>query len=453
MYTPTESRLGRSPHCSQAILTALSSALALALVSPLHAQTTEPLPVGYGATPELPAPKSQAIPTVKRYSALPWKAGTAPVAASGLKVKAFAQGLQNPRWLQVLPNGDVLVAEANTPVRTLSSTNILDVFTGWVQSAFGGSNKTANRITLLRDQDGDGVAETRSVFLSGLNSPIGMALVGDRLYIANTDGVVSVPYAAGATSISAKPTPLTDLPTGLNKRHWTRGLIASADGRKLYASVGSGSNIAENGIAAEDGRAAIWEIDIATGQKQLFATGLRNPVGMAWVPSTSQLWTAVNERDALGNDLVPDYITSVQRGAHYGWPWSYFGANVDARVKPANPDKVAQAVVPDFAVGNHTASLGLAWSGAGNALPAAFQGGMVIGQHGSWNRNPVSGYKVVFVPFGADGKPQQEVVDVLSGFINANRTNGRPVGVAFDGQGALLVADDTGNTVWRVTGQ
>jgi glucose/arabinose dehydrogenase len=244
MYTPTESRLGRSPHCSQAILTALSSALALALVSPLHAQTTEPLPVGYGATPELPAPKPQAIPTVKRYSALPWKAGTAPVAASGLKVKAFAQGLQNPRWLQVLPNGDVLVAEANTPVRTLSSTNILDVFTGWVQSAFGGSNKTANRITLLRDQDGDGVAETRSVFLSGLNSPIGMALVGDRLYIANTDGVVSVPYAAGATSISAKPTPLTDLPTGLNKRHWTRGLIASADGRKLYASVGSGSKTA-----------------------------------------------------------------------------------------------------------------------------------------------------------------------------------------------------------------
>ncbi|MEY4764947.1 MAG: hypothetical protein RI907_1620 [Pseudomonadota bacterium] len=423
----------------------------LALIWGATAQA-QSLPVGYGESPTLPAPKAQLIPTTKTYTSQPWKAGATPVAAAGLKVTPFAQGLVNPRWVYTLPNGDVLVAECNTPAKASGSTNVFTAFANLFTSLFSGANKSANRITLLRDADGDGVAEVRTPLLTGLNSPIGMVLVGNTLYIANTDAVVKVPYTTdGTIAITAKPEKLTDLPSGAGARHWTRNLIANADGSKLYVAVGSASNIAESGLAADEGRGAIWEVDTATGAKRLFAQGLRNPVGLAWNPITQELWTAVNERDQLGNDLVPDYMTSVRQGDHFGWPWSYFGANVDTRVKPANPEVVAQARTPDFALGAHTASLGLAWSAPGNGLPAAFQRGMVVGMHGSWNRNPVSGYKVVFVPFDAAGKPLPQVVDVLSGFINSNRTNGRPVGVAFDPRGGLLVADDTGNTVWRVS--
>lgn len=430
---------------------ACAAALALlTLAAPAVRAQAGDLPVGFGATPDLPAAKPQFFPTLKVYSTAPWQGDAKPRVAPGLRVKAFAQGLDHPRWLHTLPNGDVLVAESNKPAPQ-GSQNILSLLMGWVQSLVGAGGKSADRITLLRDQDGDGVAETRSVLLSGLRSPFGMALVGRHLYIANTDAVVRVPYETGATRITATPEKVTDLPAGPINYHWTKSLIASPDGSKLYATVGSNSNIAENGIEAEAGRAAIWEIDVATGAKQLFATGLRNPNGLAWEPVTGKLWTAVNERDLLGNDVVPDYMTSVQRGAHYGWPHSYFGQSVDTRVKPANPELVAKAIAPDFALGGHTSSMGLAWSAPGNALIPAFQNGMVIGQHGSWNRNPPSGYKVVFVPFGADGRPKEEIVDLLGGFINNNRANGRPVGVAFDQRGALLVADDVGNAIWRVT--
>jgi len=438
------------PHPPHRGLASLAAATLVLIGLGAQAQTSPAtLPLGYGATPELPAPKPQAIPTTKSYSTSPWPAGATPVAAAGLKVQAYAQGLVNPRWVYTLPNGDVLVAESTTPAN--ASANVFTTLADWLAKLFGGGSKKAgNRITLLRDTDGDGVADVRSVLISGLASPIGMAWVADTLYIANTDAIVKLPHKLGATTASATPVQLTDLPSGAGARHWTRNILASADGRTLYAAVGSGSNIAEGGLAADEGRAAIWAVDTATGAKQLFAQGLRNPVGLAWNPITRELWTAVNERDQLGNDLVPDYMTAVRPGEHYGWPWRYFGDHVDSRVKAAAPEGLV-ARVPDFALGAHTASLGLAWSAQGNALPSAFQRGMVVGMHGSWNRNPVSGYKVVFVPFDAAGRPLPQVVDVLTGFINANRTNGRPVGVAFDGQGALLVADDTGNTVWRVS--
>ncbi len=438
-----------APQSPARLAAAVLTGLVLAAL-PAHSQTTAPgtdLPTGYGAAPELPAPKPQAIPTTKSYSASPWQAGATPVAVAGLKVQAYAQGLVNPRWVYTLPNGDVLVAEATAP----ASTNVFTTLADWLAKLFGGGGKKAgNRITLLRDTDGDGVADVRSVLLANLKSPIGMAWVADTLYIANTDAIVKLPYKLGTTTLNTTPVKLTDLPSGAGARHWTRNIIASADGRTLYAAVGSASNIAEGGLAADEGRAAIWAVDTATGAKQLFAQGLRNPVGLAWNPITRELWTAVNERDQLGNDLVPDYMTAVRQGEHFGWPWRYFGDHVDTRVKAAAPEGLV-ARVPDFALGAHTASLGLAWSARGNALPSALQRGMVVGMHGSWNRNPVSGYKVVFVPFDAAGQPLPQVVDVLTGFINANRTNGRPVGVAFDGQGALLVADDTGNTVWRVS--
>ncbi|MFY4019016.1 PQQ-dependent sugar dehydrogenase, partial [Achromobacter xylosoxidans] len=322
---------------------------------------------------------------------------------------------------------------------------------GIVMKRAGARTPSANRITLLRGLTPDGAAQTRSVFLEGLNSPFGMALVGDQLYVANADAVLRFPYQAGQTRIDAPGVKVTDLPAGRN-HHWTKNLIASADGAKLYATVGSNSNVAENGMAEEEGRAAIWEIDVASGAKRLYASGLRNPVGMAWGPDGKTLWTAVNERDELGSDLVPDYMTSVRDGGFYGWPYSYFGQHVDTRVKPPRPDLVAQAIVPDYALGPHTASLGLAWSG-GATLPAPFTHGMFVGQHGSWNRDPRSGYKVIFVPFTgnrADGQAR----DVLTGFLDADgQARGRPVGVAVDGRGGLLVADDVGNVIWRVTAQ
>ncbi|MDR7093450.1 PQQ-dependent sugar dehydrogenase [Hydrogenophaga laconesensis] len=407
---------------------------------------------GYGPDPELPAPVKTMLPTVKVAKAQPWQEGQMPTAASGTTVSKFAGGLDHPRWIHVLPNGDVLVAESNAPERPLRDEllGIKGKVMGMVMKRAGAATPSADRITLLRDADGDGTAEVSSVFLENLTSPFGMALVGNELFIANTDALVKVPYQAGDTRASGPVTKVADLPGGALNHHWTKGLIASADGSRLYVSVGSNSNVAEHGMAHEEGRAAIWEFDRATGKGRLFATGLRNPVGMAWQGET--LWTSVNERDELGSDLVPDYMTSVRDGAFYGWPYSYYGQKVDERPQPPRPDLVATAVRPDYALGNHTSSLGLA-SARGSTLGGPFaEGGMFVGQHGSWNRKPPSGYKVIYVPFSGD-KPNGQPVDVLTGFLDADgKALGRPVGVAIDGKGALLVADDVGNVIWRVTG-
>jgi glucose/arabinose dehydrogenase len=368
-----------------------------------------------------------------------------------MRVSAFARGLDHPRWLVVLPNGDVLVAETNAPPKPEDNKGIKAWLMGLVMQRAGAAGKSADRITLLRDTNGDGVADLRTVLLDGLRSPFGMALVGDSLFIANADALLRYPYTAGDTHIQAPGTQFLALPGGPINHHWTKNLIASMDGRSLYVAVGSNSNVGERGMAVEAERAAIWKVDVATGRHQIFASGLRNPVGMAWAPDSKVLWASVNERDELGSDLVPDYLTSVQEGAFYGWPYSYYGTHVDQRVSPQRPDMVALARVPDYALGAHTASLGLA-SSTGTSLPSAFANGMFIGQHGSWNRKPASGYKVIFVPF-ANGQPtNQPPTDVLTGFLSADgEAYGRPVGIAVDQQGALLVADDVGNTIWRVS--
>ncbi len=398
----------------------------------------------------LPPPHTSLIPTVHIAPAEGWAAGETPAPAAGLAVSAYAAGLDHPRWLYVLPNGDVLVAESNGPPRPDDADNVK----GWVmkrlRSRAGGGVPSANRITLLRDADGDGVPETRTAFLTGLHSPFGMALVGNDFYVADTDSVLRFRYQAGDTQITAPGVKVVDLPAGTINHHWTKNVIASRDGSRLYVTVGSNSNVGENGMENELNRAAILEVDPATGHTRLFASGLRNPNGMDWEPRTGALWTAVNERDELGNDLVPDYMTAVRDGAFYGWPYSYYGQHLDARVTPQRPDLVARAVVPDYALGAHTASLGLAFY-RGNLLPERYAAGVFIGQHGSWNRQPRSGYKVIFVPF-ADGRPAGVAEDVLTGFVDAQgRAHGRPVGVAVDRAGALLVADDVGNVVWRVT--
>ena len=408
-----------------------------------------PAEAGIGPNPTLPEPNETMIPTVDIAPAIGWPDGGEPVAAQGLAVNALATGLDHPRWLHVLPNGDVLVAETNAPPRAESDSGIMGWITGLVLGRAGAAVPSANRITLLRDSDNDGTAETRTIFLKDLNAPFGMALVGGTLYVANTDAVVAFPYTEGQTTITAPGTKLADLPAGPLNHHWTKSLIASPDGTRLYVGVGSNSNVAENGIDKEEGRAAVWEIDRATGRTRVFASGLRNPVGMAFEPQSGALWVAVNERDELGNDLVPDYMTAVREGAFYGWPYSYYGQHVDTRVKPQRLDLVARATVPDYALGPHTASLGLAFAGD-TALPGRLRNGMFVGQHGSWNRRPRSGYKVVFVPF-TNGRPDGLPIDVLTGFVKPNGdAMGRPVGVALDGRGALLVADDVGNSVWRV---
>lgn len=412
--------------------------------------TSLPPDAAYGERPVLPKPATSLLPTVNIAPARGWPAGRLPTAAAGLAVQPFASGLDHPRWVYVLPNGDVLVAETNKPARPDDGKGIKGKIMGMVMKRAGAGVPSANRITLLRDTDGDGVAETRSVFLQGLHSPFGMALVGDNLYVANTDAVLRFPYREGDTQIQAPGVKLADLPAGTINHHWTKNIIASRDGKRLYATVGSNSNVAENGIDKEERRAAILEIDLASGSSRVFASGLRNPVGLAWQPHSGLLWTAVNERDELGNDLVPDYMTSVKEGAFYGWPYSYYGQHVDVRVQPPRPDLVAKAVVPDYALGNHTASLGLTFY-EGKLLPPQYAGGAFIGQHGSWNRKPHSGYKVIFVPF-KDGRPAGAPQDVLTGFLDAEgNAMGRPVGVATDRQGALLVADDVGNIIWRVT--
>ena len=404
---------------------------------------------GTGPQPELPPPTETLIPTVKVAEAVGWAAEATPVAADGLAVQAFAQGLDHPRWLLSLPNGDVLVAETNAPPRPEEGKGLKAAFMKMYMKKAGAAVPSANRITLLRDADGDGVAELRTPFLIGLNAPFGMALVGDTLYVANSDAVVAFPYVAGATRIEAAPRTVAQLPAGPRNHHWTKSLVASPDGRRLYAGVGSNSNVAEHGMDEEEGRAAVWEIDPARGSGQVFASGLRNPVGLAFEPATGVLWAAVNERDELGSDLVPDYITSVRQGGFYGWPYSYYGDHVDERVEPPRPDLVAKAIVPDYALGPHTGSLGLAFAG-GSALGGRFASGAFVGQHGSWNRNPRSGYKVIFVPFSG-GRPVGMPLDVLTGFLSEDgKAMGRPVGVALGRDGALLVADDVGNTVWRV---
>ena len=406
--------------------------------------------LGYGPTPTLPAPAPQRIPTVKVAEAVGWPADRTPVAAAGFRVQAFASGLDHPRWLYRLPNGDILVAETNAPPKPEGQSGGLR---GWVQGLFqkkaGAAAPSADRITLLRDADGDGVAEMKTALLENLTSPFGMALVGDTLYVANADAVVAFPYQTGQTRITAAPRRIADLPAGRN-HHWTKSMVASADGARLYVGVGSNSNIADHGMAEEAGRAAIHEIDIATGADRVFASGLRNPVGLAWQPDSGKLWVSVNERDELGNDLVPDYMTSVTDGGFYGWPWSYYGQIVDARVEPVNPEMVARALKPDYALGAHTASLGLTF-GDGALFPARYRGGAFVGQHGSWNRAPRNGYRVIFVPFAA-GVPAGPPEDILTGFINEqDQAMGRPVGVQFDRTGALLVADDVGNVIWRVS--
>jgi glucose/arabinose dehydrogenase len=425
---------------------------AAVLAASCGARARLPIAAGTGPQPQLPEPQRSILPLVNVVDAKGWPLANTPAPAEGLRVDAFARGLTHPRWIYVLPNGDVLVSETNAPVRPDDNRGIKGWFFKKFQKKAGGAVPSANRITLLRDRDGDGDAETRTDFLTGLNSPFGITLVGDSLYVANTDAVVRFPYSEGQTKITAAGTKLVDLPAGTLNHHWTKNIAASPDGAKLYVAVGSNSNVAENGIEQEEGRAAIWEVDRMTGAHRVFAAGLRNPVGLAWEPERKALWVAVNERDELGSDLVPDYITSVRDGGFYGWPYSYYGGHVDERVKPQRPDLVAAALVPDYALGAHTASLGLAYAGD-TALPQQFRHGFFIGQHGSWNRKPRSGYKVVFVPTRG-GMPAGQPIDVLGGFVTEKGDAfGRPVGVAVDRGGAVLVADDVGNTIWRVTGR
>ncbi|MBR1172158.1 PQQ-dependent sugar dehydrogenase [Bradyrhizobium liaoningense] len=404
-----------------------------------------------GANPALPEIQQYLLPPIHIARIVGWKKDETPTVAQDLQAKAFATGLQHPRSVYVLPNGDVLVVESKAPTGAPIK-RPKEIVMGFVESwaTSGGDSGESNRITLLRDSNGDGVPETQSVFLDHLNSPFGVALVGNDLYVANTDAIVRYPYTEGDTKITAPGTVLTPLPGGPINHHWTKSLVASPDGSKLYAGVGSNSNITENGLEAEHNRAAILEIDRASGRWRLFASGLRNPNGLSFEPQTGALWTVVNERDELGPDLVPDYMTSVKDGGFYGWPYSYFGQHVDPRVKPERPDLVAKAIVPDYALSSHVAPLGLAFN-TGTSLPAVYRGGAFVGEHGSWNRQVLNGYKVVFVPF-TDGKPSGPPQDVVTGFLNSdNQARGRPVGVAIDKSGALLVADDSGNTVWRVS--
>ena len=406
-----------------------------------------PLEATIGPAPQLVAEKHNVIPTVKVADVVGWQGDATPRPAAGLAVTAFARGLEHPRWLYVLPNGDVLVAESNSPQFPDDSKGLKGFAAKLIMRRAGAGVPSPNKIILLRATQ-SGVQQT--VFLQNLTSPIGMVLVGDQLYVADTDALLRFPYQSGQTSIGASGVKVTDLPGGPIDHHWTKNVVASADGSKLYVSVGSNSNIMENGADAEIGRACIWEVDRATGAHRIFAAGLRNPVGMGFEPGTGALWTSVNERDELGSDLVPDYMTHVQDGAFYGWPYSYYGQNVDARVQPARPDLVARAIVPDYALGAHTASLGFTFSREG-ALPPAYSHGAFVGQHGSWNRSPPSGYRVIFVPF-ANGRPNGMPIVVLGDFLDASgHAQGRPVGVTMDHEGALLVADDVGGVVWRVT--
>lgn len=404
---------------------------------------------GYGANPKLPKPNPTTFPTVNIAEAASWQDGETPTPAEGFVVKAFATGLDHPRTLLTLPNGDVLVTETNKPEKEETGFSLRGMIQSMIMANAGAEVKSANRISLLRDKDRDGKAEEKFALLENLNSPFGMALANGKLYVANTDAIVAFPYSDGDTRITAAPETIVELPGGPINHHWTKDLVASPDGTKLYATVGSNSNVGENGMENEVNRAAVLEVDIAGKSARLFASGLRNPNGITFNPETGEIWVVVNERDEIGSDLVPDYMTSVKEDDFYGWPYSYFGQHVDERISPQKPDLVAKAIVPDYALGPHTASLGLKFY-TGSLFPAEFRNGAFIGQHGSWNRMPRSGYKVIFVPF-QNGKPSGKPVDILTGFIGADdKARGRPVGVAIDNEGAVLVADDVGNVVWRV---
>lgn len=404
-----------------------------------------------GADPVLPAPQSPILPAMKVAEVVGWKVGETPSVPDGLAITAYATDLANPRTVHTLPNGDVLVAQSRAPEgEPLSRPK--DLIRGWIMAMAhgdgGGPPKESNLVTLLRDADRDGVVDARFDLLTGLHSPFGLAWADDTLYVATTDGILAFPYRLGETAIIAEARVLTPLPGGPIDHHWTKDLALSPDGTRLYASVGSNSNIVENGIEAEKGRAAIWEVDRATGASRIFASGLRNPNELIFQPETEALWTVVNERDELGPDLVPDYMTSVQDGAFYGWPWSYYGQHVDRRVHPPRPDMVAKAIPPDYALSSHVAPLGMIFSD-GSALPDPYASGAFVGEHGSWNRDAFNGYKVVFVPF-ENGVPAGPARDVVTGFLAGDQARGRPVGLGIDGTGALLIADDAGNTVWRV---
>ena len=429
----------------------ISGAFALAAAALLSGCGSDPTAASkqIGANPPLPAINQYLLPPMKIAPTDKWQAGETPIAAPGLKVAALATGLMHPRQPYVLPNGDILVTEANGPGYE-PVTRPKDLIMGFVQSFAGAGAKGGNRITLLRDADGDGKPEVRSVLIDHLVSPFGMALIGDYLYVANTDAIVRYPYVSGQTKITAPGKILVKLPGPPIDHHWTKSLVASPDGKSLYVGVGSNSNITENGIGAELNRAAIWQVDVATGAWRIFASGLRNPNGLSWEPVSGKLWAVVNERDELGPNLVPDYMTSVQDGGFYGWPYSYWGQHVDPRVMPQRPDLVKKAIMPDYSLSSHVAPLGLAFY-TGTSLPATYRGGAFVAEHGSWDRDPFNGYRVVYVPF-AGGKPAGRTQDVLTGFLDKDgHARGRPVALAVDRTGALLVADDLGNTVWRVT--
>lgn len=403
----------------------------------------------FGPHPTLAMPSSGIVPTVKVAKAIGWPKDKTPLAAQGLQVTALADGFDHPRWIYVLPNGDILVAETNSPPKPEDGKGIKGAVMGLVMKYAGAGVKSANRITLLRDADGDGKPELRTTFLENLNSPFGMVAIGNFFFVANADSIMRYPYVTGQTTIKAQGFKFAELPGGPINHHWTKNIVASPDGMYLFASVGSNSNVGENGIEAEEGRAAIHRISLTSGQDQIYATGIRNPVGMDINPETKILWTSVNERDELGDTLVPDYMTSVKQGAFYGWPYSYYGQHVDERMKPQNPELVAKAIEPDYALGAHTASLGLTFYTG--ALMPQFRNGAFVGQHGSWNRSKPAGYKVIFVPF-TNGIPGGMPQDVLTGFLSdTGEAYGRPVGVATDKTGALLVADDVGNVIWRIT--
>ncbi|HYD60811.1 MAG TPA: sorbosone dehydrogenase family protein [Noviherbaspirillum sp.] len=416
----------------------------------LHDSPALPVEAGMGPNPQLPAPEKNLVPTVNIAPAKGWPSGAKPSAPQGFTVSAYANGLDHPRWLYVLPNGDVLVAETDAPSKSDDKKGIKGfVMKEVMKKAGSGTRPSANRITLLRGLNADGSAAMKKTFMTNLNSPFGMALVGNNFYVADTDAIRRFSYKEGQTEISEAGVKVADLPAGSINHHWTKNIIASPDGKFLYATVGSNSNIGENGMDQEESRASILQVDLSTGKSRVYASGLRNPNGMDWQPQSGQLWTVVNERDELGNDLVPDYMTTVKEGGFYGWPYSYYGQRVDERVKEKRPDLVAKAIVPDYALGSHTAPLGLVFY-SGKQFPAEYSAGAFIGLHGSWNRKPHSGYKVVFVPFSG-GKPNGLPKDFLTGFLsNEGDAYGRPVGVAVGKDGALLVADDVGNVVWRV---
>jgi glucose/arabinose dehydrogenase len=425
-----------------------SCALAALLATAACSEKTADPRSQYGPHPVLPAPHQYIVPPMRVPRAVGWSAGQTPVVPAGLQVRAFATGFLHPRMVYALPNGDVLVVESNGPKAPIYRPK--DYIEGKVKAIAGSAGKGGNRITLLRDANGDGVPELRTIFIDHLNSPFGVVLVGNDLYVAATDAILRFPYTTGETHIAAPGVMLTGLPAGAINHHWTKSLTASPDGSKLYAGVGSNSNITENGLAAEEGRAAIWEVDRVSGLKREYATGLRNPTGVAFEPTTGKLWAIVNERDEIGPDLVPDYLTSVQEGGFYGWPYSYWGKHLDVRAQPQRPDLAEKAISPDYGLSSHVAPLGMAFSQA-SSLPPAYRSGLFVGEHGSWDRFPLNGYKVIYVPFQG-GRPSGPPQDVVTGFVTAdNKSRGRPVGVALDRSGALLIADDIGNAVWRVS--